>query len=172
MVVVSGLTFTVPLAEVEARLPGAMFSVVAPELVQLSVLMPPNVMLVGLAVNELMVGSVGCVTVTISVVVTEPVVFVAVSVYVVVAVGLRTTDPFAEVDANVPGVMATLVAPAVAQLTVVVEPLMIDAGLTEKELMVGAATCLRVGSFCVQPAIPAKAARNTSAGTAVRNPCR
>jgi len=140
-----------------------MFSVVAPELVQLSVLMPPNVMLVGLAVNELMVGSVGCVTVTISVVVTEPVVFVAVSVYVVVAVGLRTTDPFAEVDANVPGVIATFVAPVAAQLSVVVEPLMIDVGLAEKELIVGAPTCLRVGSFSVQPASPAKADKSTSA---------
>jgi hypothetical protein len=149
-----------------------MFSVVAPDVVQLSVLIPPSEILVGLAVNELMVGRVGGVTVTTNVAVAEPVVFVAVKVYVVVAVGLRTTVPLADVDANVPGVMATLVAPAVAQLTVVVEPLMIDAGLTEKELMVGAATCLRVGSFCVQPAIPAKAARNTSAGTAVRNPCR
>jgi hypothetical protein len=142
-----------------------MFSVVAPEVVQLSVLIPPNVMFVGLEVNELIVGSVGCVTVTTAVAVTEPVVFVAVSVYVVVAVGLKTTDPLADVDANVPGVMATPVAPAVVQLNVVVEPLMIDAGLAEKELMVGAATCLRVGSFCVQPASPAKAERSTSVRT-------
>jgi hypothetical protein len=142
-----------------------MFSVVAPEVVQLSVLIPPNEMLVGLAVNELIVGSVGCVTVTTTVAVTEPVVFVAVNVYVVVAVGLRTTDPVADVDANVPGVMAMPVAPVVAQLRVVVEPLMIDAGLAEKVLIVGAATCLRVGSFCVQPASPARADKSTSART-------
>jgi hypothetical protein len=36
-----------------------MFSVVAPEAVQLSALMPPSVMLVGLAVNELIVGRLG-----------------------------------------------------------------------------------------------------------------
>jgi hypothetical protein len=59
VVVVSGLTFTVPVAEVDARFPGAMFSVVAPEVVQLSVLMPPSVMLVGFALNELIVGRLG-----------------------------------------------------------------------------------------------------------------
>jgi hypothetical protein len=140
-----------------------MFSVVAPDVVQLSVLMPPRVMLVGLAVNELIVGRLGSVTVNVSVAVAEPVVFVAVSVYVVVAVGLRTTDPLAEVDANVPGVMATLVAPDVAQLRVVVEPFKIDAGLAENELIVGAATCLSVGSCWVQLASPAQAERSTSA---------
>lgn len=172
MVVASGLTLTDPVAEVDARFPGAMFSVVAPEVVQLSALIPPSEMLVGLAVNELIVGSVGWVTVTTSVAVAEPVVFVAVRVYLVVAVGLRITDPLADVDAKVPGVMATLVAPEAVQLSVVVEPLMIDAGLAEKEPMVGAATCLRVGIFCVQPASPAKADRSTNARTTVRDPCR
>jgi hypothetical protein len=57
-----------------------MFKVVAPEVVQLSVLIPPSEMLVGLAVNELIVGSVGWVTVTTTVAVADPVVFVAVSV--------------------------------------------------------------------------------------------
>ncbi len=142
-----------------------MFSVVAPEVVQLSVLMPPRLTLVGLAVNELIVGSVGWVTVTVSVDVTEPVVFVAVKVYVVVAVGLRTTDPLAEVDAKVPGVTATSVAPATVQLSVVVEPLTIEVGLAEKELMVGAPTCFMVGGFSVQPASPAKADSSTSART-------
>jgi hypothetical protein len=137
-----------------------MFSVVAPEVVQLSVLIPPRVMLVGLAVNELIVGRVGWFTVTTSVAVTEPVVFVAVKVYVVVAVGLSTTEPVADVDANVPGVMATLVAPAVVQLSVVVEPLRIDAGLAEKELMVGASTCLIIGAFFTQPASPAQTERS------------
>jgi hypothetical protein len=80
VVVVSGLTLTVPVAEVDARFPGAMFSVVAPEVVQLSALMPPSAMLVGLAVNELIVGRLGWVTVTITVAVAVPVVFVAVSV--------------------------------------------------------------------------------------------
>jgi hypothetical protein len=83
----------------------------------------------------------------------------------VVAVGLKTTEPLAEVDANVPGVMAMPVAAEVAQLRVVVEPLMIDVGLAEKEVIVGPATCLRVGVFCVQPASPAQADRSTSART-------
>jgi len=138
-----------------------MFSVVAPEDVQLSVLIPPSETLVGLAVNELIVGRVGCVTVTITVAVAVPVVFVAVKVYVVVAVGLRTTDPLSDVDANVPGVMAMPVAPVAAQLNVVVEPLRIDAGLAVKELMVGAPTCLRVGSFWVHPASPVKTDKST-----------
>jgi hypothetical protein len=80
VVVVSGLTFTEPLAEVDARFPGAIFSVVAPEVVQLSVLIPPNEMLVGFAVKELIAGNVGSVTVTTCVAVAAPVVFVAVKV--------------------------------------------------------------------------------------------
>jgi hypothetical protein len=142
-----------------------MFNVVAPDDAQLSVLIPPSETLVGFAVNELIVGRVGWVTVTITVAVAVPVVFVAVKVYVVVAVGLRTTDPLPDVDANVPGVMATPVAPVAAQLNVVVEPLIIDAGLAEKELMVGASTCLRVGSFWVQPASPDRADKSTSERT-------
>ena len=66
-----------------------MLSVVAPDVAQLSVLIPPSVMLVGLAVNELIVGKLGWVTVTVTVAVAVPVVFVAVSVYVVVAAGLK-----------------------------------------------------------------------------------
>ena len=87
----------------------------------------------------------------------------------VVAVGLRTTDPLADVDANVPGVMATLVAPKAVQLRVVVEPAIMPAGLAENELMVGAATSLVVGKFCVQPASPAQAVRSTSARATIRD---
>jgi hypothetical protein len=169
VVVVSGLTFTVPLAEVDARFPGAMLSVVAPDVVQLSVLIPPSVMLVGLAVNELIVGKLGWVTVTVTIDVAVPVVFVAVSIYVVVAAGLRTTDPLADVDAKVPGVTATPVAPVVAQFSVVLVPAMMDIGLAENVPIVGAATSLVVGSACVQPASPMKAGRRTSAQTTIRN---
>ena len=69
-----------PVAEVDARFPGAMLSVVAPDVVQLSVLIPPSAMLVGLAVNELIVGRLGWFTVTNSSAVAVPVVFVAVRV--------------------------------------------------------------------------------------------
>jgi hypothetical protein len=55
-------------------------SVVAPEVVQLRVLIPPSVMLVGPAVNEPIVGKLGWVTVTVTVDVAVPVVFVAVNV--------------------------------------------------------------------------------------------
>jgi hypothetical protein len=136
----------------------------------LSVLIPPSVMLVGLAVNELIVGRLGWVTVTVTVDVAVPVVFVAVSVYVVVAVGLKTTEPLANVDAKVPGVTATPVAPKVAQFSVVLVPAIIDAGLAEKVPIVGAATSLTVGNACVQPASPMKAGRRTSAQTTIQNP--
>ena len=85
-----------------------------------------------------------------------------------VTVGLRTTDPLADVDANVPGVTAMPVAPVVAQFTVVVLPAMMDAGLAVNEEMVGAATSLMVGNFFTQPAKPAKAGRRNSTQTTIR----
>ena len=85
----------------------------------------------------------------------------------VVTVGLKITDPLAEVDANVPGVTAMPVAPVVAQFTVVLLPAMMDAGLAVKEVIVGAATSLMVGSFFTQPARPAKAGRRNSAQTTI-----
>jgi hypothetical protein len=57
-----------------------MVMVVAPVVTQLSVLMPPRLMLAGLAVNELIVGRLGSFTFTVTVAVVEPVVFVAVKV--------------------------------------------------------------------------------------------
>jgi hypothetical protein len=146
-----------------------MFSVVAPEVVQLSVLIPPSVMLVGLAVNELIVGRLGWVTVTVTIAVAVPVVFVAVSVYVVDAAGFRTTDPLADVDAKVPGVTAMPVAPVVAQFSVVLVPAMMDIGLAENVPIVGAATSLVIGSAVVQPASPMMAGRRTSAQTTIQN---
>jgi hypothetical protein len=56
---------------------------------------------------------------------------------VVVAVGLTLVEPLADVDVNVPGVMARLVAPVVAQLNVLLEPEVILEGLAVKEPMVG-----------------------------------
>lgn len=83
-------------------------------------------------------------TVTFAVDVAEPEALVAVSVYVVVAVGLTLVEPLAEVEVNVPGVMARLVAPAVAQLKVLLEPEVILAGLAVKELIVGLPVVLTV----------------------------
>jgi hypothetical protein len=80
VVVAVGLTFVEPLANVDVNVPGVMAIVVAPAVVQLSVLLEPEVMLVGLAVNELMVGLLAVATVTVSVDVVEPAALVAVNV--------------------------------------------------------------------------------------------
>jgi hypothetical protein len=81
VVVAVGLTLVEPLAAVEVKVPGVMAIVVAPLVTQLRVLLEPDVMLVGLAVKELMVGLLGgALTVTVAVDVTEPAPLVAVSV--------------------------------------------------------------------------------------------
>jgi len=56
---------------------------------------------------------------------------------VVVAVGLTLVEPLTDVDVKVPGVMAMLVAPVVAQLNVLLEPEVILEGLAPKELIIG-----------------------------------
>jgi hypothetical protein len=80
VVVAVGLTLVEPLADVEVNVPGVMAILVAPVVAQLSVLLEPELMLVGLAVKELMVGLLDVVTVTVSVDVVEPTALVAVSV--------------------------------------------------------------------------------------------
>ena len=50
-------------------------------------------------------------------------------------------EPLAAVDVNVPGVMAIVAAPVVAQLSVLLEPEAMLAGLAVKELIVGLASC-------------------------------
>ena len=80
MVVAVGLTFVEPLADVDVNVPGVMAMLVALVVVQLSVLLEPEVMLVGLAVNELMTGLPGALTVTVAVEVLEPAALLAVSV--------------------------------------------------------------------------------------------
>ena len=57
MVVAVGLTFMDPVADVEVKLPGVMAMLVAPDVIQLSVLLEPELTPVGLAVKELIVGS-------------------------------------------------------------------------------------------------------------------
>jgi hypothetical protein len=80
VVVAVGLTFVEPLADVEANVPGVMARLVAPVVAQLSALLEPEVIVVGLAVKELMVGLLGMFTVTVRVDVAEPAALVAVSV--------------------------------------------------------------------------------------------
>ena len=78
MVVAVGLTLVEPLPDVDVKVPGVIAILVAPVVTQLSVLLEPELMLVGLAVNELIVGLLTTVTVTVAVV--EPMAFVAVRV--------------------------------------------------------------------------------------------
>ena len=80
MVVAVGLTLVESLANVEVNVPGVMAILVASVVAQLSVLLEPEVILVGLAVNELMVGLSAVVTVTVSVDVVDPAALVAVNV--------------------------------------------------------------------------------------------
>jgi hypothetical protein len=56
---------------------------------------------------------------------------------VVVAVGFTLVEPLADVEVNVPGVMARLLAPVVTQLSVLLEPEVIPVGLAVKELITG-----------------------------------
>jgi hypothetical protein len=59
-------------------------------------------------------------------------------VYVVVDAGLTDTEPLALVDVNVPGVMERVAAPLLTQLSVVLEPELMLAGLALNDVIVGA----------------------------------
>ncbi|MGA3011045.1 MAG: hypothetical protein ABSD72_12370 [Terracidiphilus sp.] len=72
----------------------------------------------------------------------------------VVAVGLTVVEPLADADVNVPGVMAILVAPLVDQLSALLEPEAILAGLDVKELIVGTLPAFTV-TVCVDVTEPA-----------------
>jgi hypothetical protein len=80
VVVAVGLTLVEPLADADVNVPGVMAMLAAPAVAQLSVLLEPEVMLAGLAVNEAMLGLPAVVTVMVSVDVAEPAALVAVSV--------------------------------------------------------------------------------------------
>ena len=80
MVVAVGLSLVEPLANVDVNVPGVMAITVAPVVAQLSVLLEPEVILVGLALKDLIVGLLAVFTVTVSVDVVEPAALVAVSV--------------------------------------------------------------------------------------------
>jgi hypothetical protein len=55
----------------------------------------------------------------------------------VVAVGLTLVEPIADVDVKVPGVIAMVVAPAVDQYSVLLEPEAMLGGVAVKEEIVG-----------------------------------
>ena len=72
----------------------------------------------------------------------------------VVAVGLTLVEPLADVEVNVPGVMASLLVPVVTQLSVLLEPEVIREGLAVKELISGllAVFTVTVSVDVVEPA--------------------
>jgi hypothetical protein len=80
VVVAVGLTLVEPVADAEVNVPGVIAMLVAPVVDQSNVLLEPEAMLGGVAVNEEMVGLVAALTVTVTVDVVEPVALVAVSV--------------------------------------------------------------------------------------------
>ena len=80
MAVAVGLTLVEPLADFDVNVPGVMAILVAPVVAQLSVLLEPELILVGLAVKELITGLLALFTVTVAVDVVEPARLVAVSV--------------------------------------------------------------------------------------------
>ena len=75
-----GPTVVDPLALEDVNVPGVIATVVAPVVVQLNVLLAPAAMLVGFALNALIVGLLAAFTVTVIVVVDDPAAFVAVNV--------------------------------------------------------------------------------------------
>jgi hypothetical protein len=79
-VVAVGFTLVEPLADEEVNDPGVIAMLVAPAVAQLNVLLPPELIVAGFAVNELIVGLLGAFTVTVNFEVVEPAALVAVSV--------------------------------------------------------------------------------------------
>lgn len=77
------------------------------------------------------------VTVTVAVEVADPAVFVAMSVYIVVADGFTLVEPLAAAEVKVPGVIEIVVAPLVVQFNVLLAPGLMLAGLAVKERIVG-----------------------------------
>lgn len=75
-----GVTVVEPVAVVEVNVPGVMLMLVAPAVTQLRVLLVPELMLVGLAVNDVMVGLARVMMVSIALAVVAPALLVAVSV--------------------------------------------------------------------------------------------
>ena len=54
-----------------------------------------------------------------------------------VAAGLTLVEPLAEVEVNVPGVIATLVAPVVVQARAALAPALMPVGFAKKDAMFG-----------------------------------
>ena len=111
-------------------------------------LLAPVLTLVGFATNEAIVGLLAeAATVTVAALVTEPALFVAVSVYAVVTDGVTLAEPLAAGEVNPPGLIAMLVALFETQLSVLLAPALMLAGFATNELIVGAVAGFAVGGF-------------------------
>ena len=142
VVVAVGLTLVEPVAELAVKVPGVIAIDVAPLVDQFKLLLDPEVMLPGLAENEWTTGLLpAAFTVMVIIFVEEPAVFVAVNVYVIVAVGLTLVDPLARVDVKVPGIIAILAAPLVAQFSVVLAPAFMVVSVAPNDEIAGTAPC-------------------------------
>jgi len=75
-----GLTLVDPLADTEVKVPGAMDTLVAPVVDQLSALLAPEAMLAGPAEKELITGLLAAATLTVTFAVAVPAALVAVNV--------------------------------------------------------------------------------------------
>jgi hypothetical protein len=75
-----GLTVVEPLADADVNVPGAIDTRVAPVVVQLSMLLLPELILAGLAAKELITGKVAACTETVTVAFTEPAALLAVNI--------------------------------------------------------------------------------------------
>lgn len=82
----------------------------------------------------------------------------------VVAVGLMLVEPLGDVDVNVPGAMAMLVAPDADQLRVLLVPEFMLAGSAVKEVIEGMEPFPEDAVDAPQPASPAQAKRMSSSG--------
>jgi hypothetical protein len=136
-----------PEAETEP-IPGAIETDVAPEVFQLSVVLPPELMLEGLAVKLLITGGEPDPTVTVTCLVTLPVALVAVSVKVVVAYSVPVALPEEETAPTL-GVIEQDVAPVVLQLNVVLPPALILEGLAVKLFITGGEAAETVTVACL-----------------------
>ena len=70
----------------------------------------------------------------------------------VVAVGLTVGDPVSDVEVKAPGVIATLMASAVDQLSVLLAPAVMLAELAAKDLILGFLPTATVTRSVVEPA--------------------
>ncbi len=132
--VVVALGVTTRLVPVTAPMPGAIVTRSAPVVAHVSVTGVPANTVAGAAAKEAIVGN-GTVTLTATVRVTLPVSFVAVRVYVVLALGV--TAMLVPDTAPIPGVIDTVAAPATDHDKVEDPPGSTESGVAENAPIVG-----------------------------------